>query len=572
MTSQSGLTFRVAQGSSGLSVQTVAVLSSTDPIPWTVSTHTYQGGNWLIASPTSGSSVPGATPVSLGIGANPSGLAAQDYYGTVTLTPTDGKHPPVSIGIVLSIVPAGKAAPPIVAPTGLLFVGAPGTSPASQTFTVSNLTSTPLTFSTLASATPKWFNFTPASGTINGGQTASITVNPSSSGLAAGVYPGSIQLSFGDGSTQIVQLLLVLSPTAVSGKAREESFRPQATGTCTPTKLLPLFTSLGGGFNATAAWAAPIVVQVTNDCGALVSSGSVTVSFSNGDPPIPLLSVGNGIWAGTWIPQHNSAGMTVRADAVQPPLAGSVAVSGQAASNPNVPVVTPGGVVSSGDYAGAPALGLLVSIFGSGLADSGLSAPVPLPPQLGTTQVMLGQEALPLLYVSDSVINALIPYDLPVNTGTQLVVQRANTVSVPVTTTIFEASPSVLSTSATGSGQGHVYVIGAGGIETLADQNHPAKVGDNVVIYCIGLGAVTPGIIGGQIALSDPLSTATAPVTVTFGTQTVVAGFAGLTPDETGLYQINAAIPPGVTPGNQVPVTIAAGGASSTAPIFMVVK
>jgi uncharacterized protein (TIGR03437 family) len=253
-------------------------------------------------------------------------------------------------------------------------------------------------------------------------------------------------------------------------------------------------------------------------------------------------------------------------------LTGSVAVTGQVSSNPTVPVVSKGGVVSSGDYAGAPALGLLVSIFGSGLADSGVSAPVPLPPQLGTTQVVLGGEALPLLYVSDSVINALIPYDLPVNTSTQLVVQRANAISVPVTTAIFNASPSVLSTAATGSGQGHVYVIGAGGIETLADQNHPAKAGDNVVIYCIGLGAVSPGITGGQLALSDPLSRATVPVTVTFGTQTVVAGFAGLTPDETGLYQINTAIPAGVTPGNQVPVTIAAGGASSSAQIFIALK
>ena len=51
-TSQSGLTFRVAAGSYSTSPQTVAVLSATATIPWTLSTNTYQGGGWLNATPT----------------------------------------------------------------------------------------------------------------------------------------------------------------------------------------------------------------------------------------------------------------------------------------------------------------------------------------------------------------------------------------------------------------------------------------------------------------------------------------------------------------------------------------
>jgi uncharacterized protein (TIGR03437 family) len=213
-----------------------------------------------------------------------------------------------------------------------------------------------------------------------------------------------------------------------------------------------------------------------------------------------------------------------------------------------------------------------VSIFGSGLADSAVSGPLPLTTQLGSTQVVLGGETLPLLYAADSVINVLIPYDLAVNTTQQLVVQRANAISVPVKTAIFNAAPAILSTNGTGSGQGHVYVIGPGGVETLANQNSPATAGNPVVIYCIGLGAVNPGVTGGSVAPSMPLANATADVTVTLGTQTVKAGFAGLTPGLAGLYQINATIPAGVTPGNQVPVTISAGGASSSSTIFMAIQ
>jgi uncharacterized protein (TIGR03437 family) len=151
------------------------------------------------------------------------------------------------------------------------------------------------------------------------------------------------------------------------------------------------------------------------------------------------------------------------------------------------------------------------------------------------------------------------------------VVQRGNAISVPVPIAVFTASPSILSTNATGSGQGHVYVIGAGGIETLAGTNAPAAPGNPVVIYCVGPGAVTPSVAAGAVAPGSTLSTANAPVTVTFGTQTVTAPFAGLTPGLAGLYQVNVNVPPGVTPGNQVPVTISVGGKSSSSSIYMAI-
>jgi uncharacterized protein (TIGR03437 family) len=85
-----------------------------------------------------------------------------------------------------------------------------------------------------------------------------------------------------------------------------------------------VFTTIGTGFNTPAAWTTPIVVQVVDDCGNAFNTGSVIVSFSDGDPPLGMLAIGNGNWAGTWVPQNNSAGFTVRADAQQLPLTGSV--------------------------------------------------------------------------------------------------------------------------------------------------------------------------------------------------------------------------------------------------------
>jgi uncharacterized protein (TIGR03437 family) len=548
------------------------VLSNTATIPWAVSTHTYEGGNWLAVSPTAGNSVPGAAPTTLTIAATPSGLAAQDYYGAVILTPTDGIHPPVTIAIVLNIVPAGTAAPPVVTPSGLLFLGTPGTTLAPQSFTISNLTSTPTTFSGAGSTTPRFFSFTPATGTVAGAQSVSITVTPNITNLTAGVYPGSIRLTFGDGSSQVVDLLLVLSATAGTSSARVH-VDTTAAPTCTPSKLLPVFTTIGSGFNAPAAWPEPLVVDVVDDCGNPFNTGSVIASFTDGDPPISLISTGNGNWAGTWVPQANTAGLAVRADAQALPLTGSVQVTGAVLSNPSVPVVSAGGVVSSADFASAPAIGLLVSIFGSGLADAAVSAPLPLPTSLGTTSVVLSGSStpLPLLYAANSIINVQIPYDAAVNSTQQLVVQHGNAISVPVPIAVFTASPSILSANGTGSGQGHVYVIGPGGVEAQANANAPATAGNPVVIYCAGLGAVTPAVSAGSVVPYSPLSNANAPVTVTFGNQTVTAGFAGLTPGLAGLYQVNVNVPSGVTPGNQVPVTISVGGKSSSSAIYMAI-
>jgi hypothetical protein len=115
------------------------------------------------------------------------------------------------------------------------------------------------------------------------------------------------------------------------------------------------------------------------------------------------------IWSATWVPGPTYAGSSIRVDAQtpNPALVGSVQVSVAVASNPTVPVVTAGGIASSGDYSSAPALGLLVSIFGSGLDDQpGQNNSLPLPAELSTTSVVLsGGAQLPLLYVSSAQIN-----------------------------------------------------------------------------------------------------------------------------------------------------------------------
>jgi len=468
------------------------------------------------------------------------------------------------------VVPSGTPAPLGVSPTGQLFSIIAGAIAQPQTFKISNATSSAINFTGTASANA-FFDFNPKSGTITAALPATVTVTPASASLPQGVYRGSIKLAFSDGSSQTVDVLLVIGP---GGRSSSAGVR-EATA-CAPTKLLPVITSLGAGFTTPVAWPAPLIVQVVDDCGFNALVGQVVASFTNGDPPLSLTSIGGGIWTGTWVPVRASTSTVVRVDAQNDnaTLRGTVEISGNSVANPRVPVVAAGGVLSTGDYNGSPALGLLVSIFGSALADGVASnAGLPLPTQLGSTTVLLSGAQLPLLYVSDSQVNVLVPYNLAVNAPHQLVVQRGNAISVPVPTSITNSQPAILATNSAGSGQGVIFKISPDGIsQTLADSNSPATAGSTLVIYCVGLGAVTPAVKGGDPSPSSPLASVPVPVTVTIGGQTANSFFAGLTPGFAGLYQINVVVPPGIPAGNQVPVTISVAGKSSSGNVFIAVQ
>ena len=152
-----------------------------------------------------------------------------------------------------------------------------------------------------------------------------------------------------------------------------------------------------------------------------------------GGQPAASRLPGNGL-SGSWPDKSDRSLPAARGDpAVKLPAGFTIdrqcASDWCGAGESEVPV-SAGGVVSSADYASAPAVGLLVSIFGSGLADAPVSAGLPLPPSLGSTSVVLSGSStpLPLLYAAGEIINVQIPYSAAVNSTQQLVVQRGNAI------------------------------------------------------------------------------------------------------------------------------------------------
>jgi len=238
------------------------------------------------------------------------------------------------------------------------------------------------------------------------------------------------------------------------------------------------------------------------------------------------------------------------------------------------PMVFNGGVVNSAGLAGQTvAPGELISIFGQQLSGGQLPAGSgQLPFSLAATAVAIGSQsgpaggtfqALPLYYASSTLVNAVVPYSTSVNTNQQILVQWGTSYAPPVYVDVAAAAPQVFQLTAQ---QGAITDLNYNGI----GPDNPAHVGQVIVLYCSGLGAVDPSVADG--AGSTGLSYAQNPVTVTIGGQTTATPvYAGLTPGVAGLYQINVAVPQGVAPGDNVPVSVTVAGQTS-AQVFTSVR
>jgi len=565
---QSGFTFQAVQGGGAPSPKTFRFFNATSQaLNFTVAASTLSGGNWLNATPRTGSIGPDQ-PVAISVSVNQAGLVPGDYYGPVRIDAPGAPNAPQFLTVVLNVSAPTTNPGPVVEPTGLAFVGLIGaTTPAAQSVRITNLTNRGSSFMAtgMAIGSPNWFTISPVNGIVLPNQPVDIKIQPNA-GLPAGVYRGSLVLQFPqDATTRTVDLLLVVTTVLKPSAALEASATPAATPTCTATKLLPVFTLLGSNFIAPAAWPAAIEVSVLDDCGSAMRTGSVVSSFSNGDPPLNLGSQQDGHWSATWAPGNpRTTSMVVTVTAQQPEvnLQGTVQVGGNVQENPEIPFLPMGAMVSAGSYLSIPSPGEIVSVFGVKLADgSALASGLPLQTLMQGSQLVFAGRALPLLFASPNQVNAVVPYSIAPGATYQLIAQRGTRLSVPQSVTVAPAEPAIFTTDSSGKGQGHIHVYVSATDQPLADSGHPAKVGDVLTMYCAGLGAVVPAIDAGVAV--DRLTKTVNPVGVTIGGVPAIVQFSGLTPGFTGLYQLNVVVPGGVPGGDGVPVVLSVAGVSS---------
>jgi uncharacterized protein (TIGR03437 family) len=548
-------------------------------MPWSISSSTLSGGSWLSVFPQSGQT-DAASPIvpQARVAVNPQGLAAGTYYGQVQVSSTGATNDPQVISVVLTVLPPGSNLGPIIQPAGIIFTAVSGAQPpSSQTVTVQSTGSGTLNFTSghVTTDGSNWFQTLPQSGTVTSLEPAHIVIQPDTSALGPGVYRGSLTISFSDGNTRNVALLLVVVP-GLTGSAQRGSRRVsmvEALASCKPTLLAPLFTGIADNFAVPAAYPNPIVVRVVDDCANPMVSGGVTTTFNNGDPPLRLTSLKDGSWTGTWVPRGVASRTVLTAIASIPEqnLNGQVQIQGGTAAADQLPVINVDGVVNAASFASAAPLapGSLVAVFGANMTQGqGSATTVPLPVSLAGGSILIGGKQAPLLFASNGQVNAVVPFGITPNSAQQAIATRGNTISVPQPLTIASAAPGVFTSDGK---QAIVVAVDLAGNQTLVDAAHPAKAGDVLVIYCTGLGEVYPQVPTGNAAPLDTLSYTVNPVSVTIGGLPAAVQFSGLTPTEVGLYQVNAVVPPGIMPGSVVSIVLSSGGQLST-PAFTAIQ
>jgi sugar lactone lactonase YvrE len=304
--SQAGLTFTAVQNGGAIPPQTFGVLNlGSGTLSWTVpQPTTLSGGNWLSATPNSGSTssadVGGAPLVTVSV--NPAGLAPGVYYGLVKVISPGASNTPQEVVAVLQVLPAGTDVAPIMQPTSLIFSSPEGvSSPSSQIVSVYDPTGTNKSFRSgvVTSSGGNWLVTLPTDATIASNEPTEIVVQPIVNNLAAGTYNGTLTLQFSDGRVSTVSITFVVTGTSATSGESPKAI-PRDSGACTPTTLIPQLTTLGQNFTVPAVYPQGLTALVADNCGNPLTAGKVSVEFSNGQGLTRMQSLNNGRWDLTW--------------------------------------------------------------------------------------------------------------------------------------------------------------------------------------------------------------------------------------------------------------------------------
>jgi uncharacterized protein (TIGR03437 family) len=250
------------------------------------------------------------------------------------------------------------------------------------------------------------------------------------------------------------------------------------------------------------------------------------------------------------------------------------------------PSISAGGVVSAGAFGAftSVAPGSWIEIYGSGFAsgtrgwtsidfsNGGLSAPT----SLDGTKVTIGGQAAFIDYISPGQVNAQVPSNVGFGSQ-QVIVNNTAGFSAPVTITVNTTQPGLFAPPSFVIGgkqyvgalfpDGVTYVFPAGAIPGVSSR--PAKPGDNIVLYGVGFGPVTPDTPAGQVAQKQ--ATVSSPVQILFGQSSATVPYAGLTPGAVGLYQFNVVVP-NIAASDAVPITFSLGGVPGTQTLYIAVQ
>jgi len=357
------------------------------------------------------------------------------------------------------------------------------------------------------------------------------------SNTAVGYYAGpGFDLVTGWGSVDVAKLFEAWAGGSFS------------TGTGPSTTSMTLTSNL---HDVAAADTVFLIASVTGANGATptgtvefsangVTLGTAPLAGSGGVATATLAVNGNQLpsGSGTITAAYEAGGSTSVTASV------SVSVSTTGSGSGATPSVQ--GIANGASYQHTYAPGMVLSVFGTGLAPSvGTASSVPLPVVMSGVAATVNGVAAPLYYVSPNQLNIQIPYQTPANAQVLLSVNNNGVVT---------SFPFTVSAVAPG-----IFTNQVGGVVP----NASAARGQAISLYFTGGGAVSPQIATGAAPANGTL-TAELPapaqnVAVVVGGIEAAVDFVGIPPGLVGVVQVNFEVPANAPVGVQT-VAVYVGG------------
>jgi len=532
----------------------VSLTSTSTALDYTAIAKTNAGGNWLAIG-----SSPGITPTSFQITALAAALSPGTYTGNITITALNPDGSAVAdspfVVLVTLLVATGTLSASPASLTFTQYTG--GGQPASQTLSVS-ATAVPLNFVAVASNSSgiNWLTVSPASGTTP----ASLTVSANSAGLSSGTYSGAVTITStgAEGSPLTIPVTFGVGeplPPSISLAPAGMGFNYQIGGNAPATQATNV-TSTAANFAFTAAAS---TAAGTGNWLSFTSTSGMT-------PALVTVSVNpTGLAAGT----YDGAITITAADAVNSPqqLKVTLTVSPPLAPAPTVVVN------AASQQPGPVAPGEIISIYGTVLGPAqgvgGIITNNSLATTLAGITVNFDNNPAPLLYVSATQINALVPFELTGRFETHMQILDDGVASAALDLDVAAAAPALFTVAENGSGQGAIL-----NTNTSANSaSNPAAPGSIIVLYATGAGQTTPPGVTGNITPDNGSGLKMVPgLTVTVGNQPCDVVYAGSAPGFIeGAVQVNCQLPASVPAGSQT-VVMSVGGVSSPATVTVAVE
>lgn len=472
----------------------------------------------------------------IAIGLQTAALPAGAYTGVIRVTDPNALDAPQTITVTVQI--GGGI------PAQYEFFAAPGMPPAEASF----YTNSPVTTTFSSHSGGNWLQV----GLDSGGSQSVFpykVVASAQPGLAEGTYTGTLTVTgslFAPDNKNVPVTLHVTSQPIVS--LSEESLQWRL-GQGAPRQSRNIILT-NRGIQA---------LTVTGVTSATMAGGNWLTAQKIDDAYIVQVTVDP---AGLSRGEHRGS-VTITSNAANGTLTIPVTL---AIVQPELPSAYFGGVSTNLATEPGVAPGTIASIYGVHFSydePTGASS-TPLPTVLGSIRVLVNDRPAPLFYTSYGQINFQVPYETAPGEA-RVTVERGGIAGNTVTVNVALRAPRIL----TSTGRYGLIVNPDG---TLAQPQspwftgaRPARRGEALVIYALGLGPTAPSIESGHAAPEDPsrLARVSAETRVVLGTEpnqvTEPAFYSGLTPHYVGLYQVNFVVPENAPRGDQVELFLRLG-------------